>query len=82
MGTLELNLGDLVFLYTDGVTEAANRNDDFFGEQKLLDLLKNNHALQPENLVAEIFNEIRNFTDEAKQNDDITILSIKYVWDN
>ena len=82
MGSLELNFGDLIFLYTDGVTEAANRNDDFFGEQKLLDLLKNNHALQPENLVAEIFNEIRNFTDEAKQNDDITILSIKYVWDN
>ncbi len=82
MGSLELNFGDLIFLYTDGVTEAANRNDDFFGEQKLLDLLKNNHSLLPENLVAETFNKIRTFTDEAKQNDDITILSIKYVLDN
>ncbi len=71
--------GDYIVLYTDGVTEAMNINNEEFGEERLVRLLEN---IQGKKNVKEstqlILDATREFAGEAEQSDDITILILKY----
>lgn len=77
--TLQLDLGDTVILFTDGITEAMSKAEAFFGEQRLELLIQDLHNPEPETIVKSILNSVRDFTDQNKQTDDTTILVIEYL---
>lgn len=77
--TVQLNEGDRLFLYTDGVTEAHNDNNELFGENRLIKFLNSHKNVSLENLVKELHEEINNFAGKTPQSDDITILSLDFI---
>ena len=74
---LELRHGDLLVLYTDGVTEAFNERDEYFGEERLLDCVSRNRSRPVQEITDTIIEEIRTFSGTAPQSDDITIVVIR-----
>lgn len=77
-GELELEPGDKIFQYTDGVTEATNANNELYGMDRLTEILGENSALAPTELLPVIKNDIDRFVGEAPQFDDITMLCLEY----
>ena len=75
---LQLQPGDRIYLYTDGVTEAANAQNELYGESRLRDVL-NRNADKPTAEICKIVKaDIDAFVGEADQSDDITMLCIAY----
>jgi serine phosphatase RsbU (regulator of sigma subunit) len=77
VGTILLNCGDMLVLYTDGVTEAINSANKQFGEDRLIDIIRTNADCTPEALLAIILDEIESFCEKMPQFDDITIVILK-----
>jgi sigma-B regulation protein RsbU (phosphoserine phosphatase) len=76
---LTLKPGDMLFLYTDGITEALNIKREMFGENRLkssLDTIKEGSKAKEMLLTA--FNAVNNFVGDAEQYDDITMLGLIY----
>jgi sigma-B regulation protein RsbU (phosphoserine phosphatase) len=73
----ELHPGDLLALFSDGVTEAHDKDDNEFGEERLADLLRPIRNEPAETLVDKVFCEIDRFAGSAPQYDDITLFIIK-----
>jgi len=69
----QLRPGDILALYTDGVTESFNTKGEEFGEQRLIEALQRNRKLPPEALLAAIVEELRRFSPD-EQHDDITFI--------
>jgi serine phosphatase RsbU (regulator of sigma subunit) len=65
--------GDLLALYTDGVTEANNGNGEEFGEEQLIERLCHHRNLPCQELVSEVANDVRNYSPQ-EQHDDITMI--------
>src|SRR5262249_20216306 len=59
--TIELGDGDTLVLFTDGVTEARNRRDEEFGENRLLDCLRASPGAPPDHLLRRVFAAVRHF---------------------
>ena len=74
----ELKSGDSIFVYTDGVTEAANGNKELFGEEQVLKTLNQDADGEPEALIQRMREAVDGFADGAPQFDDITMLCLKY----
>ncbi|MBR0133271.1 MAG: SpoIIE family protein phosphatase [Lachnospiraceae bacterium] len=74
----DLEPGDSIFVYTDGVTEATNKDEQLFGEERLNEALNRYAGLKPGALLPEITKEIDGFVGEAPQFDDITMLGMIY----
>lgn len=68
--------GDLLAIYTDGITEAFNARDDEFGEERLLEALHTHRASSPCEIVAAILDEVRRFSPQ-EQHDDMTLIVAK-----
>jgi len=77
--TIAFAPGDTFVLFSDGVTEAMNRGDDFYGEERLLELLSAAAGAGAEDIVTRVVEDVRNFADGAKQSDDITVLAAQYA---
>jgi len=77
--TMQLEQGDTVLFYTDGVTEAMNEQGEPFGEERLLELCKRFARQGPKKLSAEITESIRQFAGAAPQYDDITVVALR-IW--
>ena len=75
--TLPLGAGDLVVLYTDGITEASNPDGDYYGEQRLGELVEQHQRLPFEELRERILREVAAFVGPAPQHDDMTMLLLK-----
>ena len=75
---MELNAGDRLFLYTDGVPEATNAESELYGEDRLLSFMNRNAALQATQLLPALKADIDGFVGEAPQFDDITMLMFDY----
>ena len=75
---LQLAANDVIYLYTDGVTEATNINDELYGEDRLLDLLNAHKDATMEELCKLVKDDVFAFAGEAPQFDDITMLALKY----
>ena len=73
-----LDPGDRLFVYTDGVTEATNAQNELFGETRLLEALNRNPDALPDELLPQVKKEIDGFVAEAPQFDDITMLGFIY----
>jgi serine phosphatase RsbU (regulator of sigma subunit)/predicted enzyme related to lactoylglutathione lyase len=80
--TVECQLapGDLVALYTDGVTESPNEADEEFGEERLIQCLQRNASLPPQELLNAVIGEIKQFS-PLEQHDDITLIVAKCTAD-
>jgi sigma-B regulation protein RsbU (phosphoserine phosphatase) len=77
-GSIMMRKGDLIFLYTDGVTEAFNVENEQFTEERLQDVLGHLRADTPEEAVNEVLNLVSEFSRGREQSDDITILVVAY----
>ncbi|MBQ6151103.1 MAG: PP2C family protein-serine/threonine phosphatase [Mogibacterium sp.] len=76
--SFRLDPGDSLFVYTDGVTEAANRDMKLFGEDRLVAALNRNSGAVPDELLKNVRESIDGFTGDAEQFDDITMLAFRY----
>jgi serine phosphatase RsbU (regulator of sigma subunit)/catechol 2,3-dioxygenase-like lactoylglutathione lyase family enzyme len=70
---LGLSAGDLLAIYTDGITEAFDAHDNEFGEGRLVDALRTHRDLPPDDLVAAIYDGVRRFSPQ-EQTDDMTVI--------
>ncbi len=74
---IQLKDGDTLLLYSDGVSEAMNKDEEEFGDQKLIDILKNNLNSNSKELIKKIYEAVKLHAGETPQSDDITIMIIK-----
>ena len=74
----DLQPGDTLFLYTDGVTEATNSNNVLFGDNRLLEIIRKGGEQSPADTCALVKKEIDNFVQDVPQFDDITMLAVKF----
>ena len=72
----ELNPGDCVFVYTDGVPEAINASEEMFGEERLAAALNLNPDAEPEELTASVREAVDHFAEGTEQFDDITCTAL------
>ncbi len=76
-GSAGLAPGDLLCLFTDGITEGRNAGREDFGEGRLLALLRGSAGAEAPSVMAKIFDEVREFTGCAEPCDDMTIVLIR-----
>ncbi len=76
--TIQLQPGDELFLYTDGVTEADNRRRELFGKDRLKMVLDKSQARSVVDRLGEVMQAVRTFAGDAPQADDITMLGLRY----
>ena len=72
-----IEAGDLVALFTDGVTEAMNEASDLFGEERLSRTLTEQLHLAPDDLKQRILGDVEAFAGAAEQHDDMTIVLLR-----
>jgi sigma-B regulation protein RsbU (phosphoserine phosphatase) len=77
--TFPLQHGDLIILYTDGVTEAFDKNEDYYGEERMIAAVARNRLLPIQDIKDALLADIRLFTGSAPQSDDITCILIKVL---
>jgi sigma-B regulation protein RsbU (phosphoserine phosphatase) len=73
---VQLEAGDTLFLYTDGLSEACNENDEF-GVDRLMTSVKQHAARQPAELISACLNDVRAFTNGGPGFDDTTVLALR-----
>lgn len=81
MTTMQMEPGDTIVTFTDGVTEAENDSGGFFDEERVITYLENSAGKQLNPLVKGLFLEVMKFADTAPQSDDITVLAATYDGD-
>ncbi len=76
---MQLSSGDMIFLYTDGITEAENESEQFYGEERLLKLCRSNENASAEELSRAVKADVDAFVNGAQQFDDMTMLALRYL---
>lgn len=71
--------GESLFFYTDGVTEAFNKAGEEYEVRRLAEFLPNKNTLNANDLVEQVFADVKTFSDGAEQSDDITCLALKFL---
>ena len=75
---LQLEKGTRLLLYTDGVTEAEDVDKNLYGEDRLLEFVRNiPENDSSEDVIDKLFSSVKDFTGENEQNDDITVLTVR-----
>nr|HPI21271.1 PP2C family protein-serine/threonine phosphatase [Candidatus Kapabacteria bacterium] len=69
--------GDILIIYTDGITEARNSNNEFFGEERIAEVIRKYHAETPKMIAYNLLEEVQKFSANSTVNDDKTIVVIK-----
>jgi len=78
-GQTTLGEGDLLVVYSDGLTEAQDATGEEYGEQRLADLAAGRRTETVENIRQDIFNEVDRWTGQAERGDDQTLVILKAV---
>ena len=78
MDTTVMVPGDLLVMFTDGVTEAMNEQEEEYSDQRLTNLLESSRAQIPNELTLDIIDDVRSHQGNAEQSDDITLLALGY----
>jgi len=76
---IKFDRGDILFLYTDGISEAMDKKRREFGVDRVKDILAVNHELEAGGIMLKVLGEIAKFSKGAPQHDDMTIIVIKAV---
>ena len=74
----KMTKGSKLFLYTDGVAEANNANEELFGTDRMIEALRTAENKTPKDIIEAVDLAINNFVDTAPQFDDVTMLCIEY----
>lgn len=75
--TVQLEPGDLLVLYTDGITEPENEYDEMFGEDRLIETIQLVIDRSNEAIIAEVFRAVEQWIHSPDSNDDMTILLVR-----
>jgi phosphoserine phosphatase RsbU/P len=75
--TIDFNADAILVVYSDGITEAMDSNEEEFGEERLINLIKENKNLSPSDLISLIINTVNDYAGNVEQMDDMTLLIIK-----
>ena len=75
--TIECSSGDTFIVYSDGIIEAENMQEEPFSEPRLVEILETHKQLPPEQLIEIVYGGVNNFTQNAPQSDDRTLLIVK-----
>jgi sigma-B regulation protein RsbU (phosphoserine phosphatase) len=78
-GKIRLDPGDLLVIFSDGITEAVSQQDEEFGDDALVELIKRHNGLPPEGLLARITEEVDRFTGPVPPVDDMTLIVARAV---
>ena len=82
----KLRPGSILFLYTDGLTEAMNGNKQEYGEERMLAALQRINTDEPDlssaELLERVTRDVKNFVHKAEQSDDLTLIALKIKQDN
>jgi phosphoserine phosphatase RsbU/P len=73
-----LEKGDVLLAFSDGVTEAMNEASEEFGDEQLVALMRNRHGQDPRKILKELVEEVKKFTGDALQSDDVTMMAVRY----
>jgi len=74
---IKLKKNDMLVIYTDGVTEAMNERREQYGEERLIKVIKECGRKSPQEFIDRLSEDIKSFTGDMPQNDDITVVAIK-----
>jgi phosphoserine phosphatase RsbU/P len=77
--TLQLQPGETFVLFTDGVSEALDQNDELFGDERLLEYLAASPDRSARDTALGVLDAVRRHAAGARQSDDITIVSVRYA---
>ncbi|MFA7562644.1 MAG: SpoIIE family protein phosphatase [Methanoculleus sp.] len=77
--TIHLKSGDLVLLYTDGVTEAINPGEEQFGEARLIETVASSLDRSPAGIVENVRDAVMEFSGDEPQFDDLTLMALRVV---
>ncbi len=75
--SINIGVGDVLVIFSDGIVEAADTNFDFYEEKKLEKVIRDNYHLSPKELAHKILDDVNKFALDGKYNDDKTIVIIK-----
>ena len=75
---IDFNPGDMILLYTDGVTEANDNYDEFYGANRLKEIVNKNKDEKLSDILNEINKDVNNFCKSGEQFDDATMMIIRY----
>ena len=73
----QFDVGDTVVVYSDGVSEAMNEAEDFFGDERLHALVRQTHGLTAPQAGAHILADLKLFVGEAEQSDDVSLMVLR-----
>jgi len=76
---IRFSSGDMVIFYTDGITEAMNSQGELYGVKRLLEVIRDNCLLETNEILNKILKDISEFSRNAEQHDDITLIIIKAI---
>ncbi|MCL5027874.1 MAG: PP2C family protein-serine/threonine phosphatase [Bacteroidetes bacterium] len=74
-----ISSGDVFIFYTDGFTEAMNKSNEEFGEERLISSVESNSGLPANEIQKKIFTEVETFIGKASQHDDMTMVVVKVL---
>lgn len=75
---IQLDKGDKIFVYTDGVPEATDKDNNLFGTDRMVDALNKNPKARPEEMLKNVRTAVDRFVGIAEQFDDLTMLCLEY----
>ena len=75
---LEMKPGDKLFLYTDGLPEATDKEEEMFGTERMIEALNEHQEDTPDKILADVRKEVDKFVGSAEQFDDLTMLCLEY----
>lgn len=76
-GTVRMRPGDVLVLYTDGITDMSNADGEAFGNERLQQVVEANHTAHAQGIVASIHDALRQFAGSTPPADDLTLIVIK-----
>ncbi len=74
---IRMHVGDILLLYTDGISEAMNKKNELFGEQRMFDIIKKNKDKSAKEICYALLEEVQKFTVDSTYNDDRTLVVVK-----
>ncbi|MCH7722917.1 MAG: SpoIIE family protein phosphatase [Bacteroidetes bacterium] len=74
---VSINRNDIIVIFSDGISEAMNENEEEYGEERLKEFISNHLDESPDKIIENILSDVRMFVGKAPQWDDMTLLIIK-----
>ncbi len=78
-GEIDIEIGDTLLLYTDGVTEATNSKLEAYKEERLIESFKRHQNSNTKEMLSKIYDDLKVFSSTAPQYDDITLVAMKRI---